>query len=276
MLEEDDLVRFFAQRRGRGVRFEADLHPLPVALVEVVELVEVPEEPVLQDEAGVARFAGDVGVGGDRRPVFVLEPFEVPGVDAGVAERLAVEVEVVVLAETGDVGRGRRPPQLFQTLARDESFQPDGLVAEHGVDAGRLVLLGGRFAGRVPLFAQHRDRRELLGQLLSGGFGAGGACRGGHQGADGQRGGRGGKRKTRPGLHRGQSTSAGSLRHRYCRPRMPPVFWIGLGIAGFVFLVGVISGARSTTTGVKAGALMGLYLGVMLAFPLLAIGLATS
>lgn len=57
---------------------------------------------------------------------------------------------------------------------------------------------------------------------------------------------------------------------------MPPIFWIGLGIAAFIFLVGVISGARSRDTGVKAGALMGLYLGVMLAFPLLAIGLATS
>ncbi len=57
---------------------------------------------------------------------------------------------------------------------------------------------------------------------------------------------------------------------------MPPVFWIGLGIAAFIFLVGVISGARSRDTGVKTGALMGLYLGVMLAFPLLAIGLATS
>ena len=57
---------------------------------------------------------------------------------------------------------------------------------------------------------------------------------------------------------------------------MPPVFWIGLGIAAFIFLVGVVSGARSRSTGVKAGALMGLYLGVMLAFPLLAIGLATS
>jgi hypothetical protein len=57
---------------------------------------------------------------------------------------------------------------------------------------------------------------------------------------------------------------------------MPPVFWIGLGIAGFIFLVGVISGARSRTTSLKAGAAMGLYLGVMLAFPLLAIGLATS
>jgi hypothetical protein len=57
---------------------------------------------------------------------------------------------------------------------------------------------------------------------------------------------------------------------------MPPVFWIGLGIAGFVFLVGVISGARSRTTSLKAGAAMGAYLGVMLAFPLLAIGLSTS
>jgi hypothetical protein len=57
---------------------------------------------------------------------------------------------------------------------------------------------------------------------------------------------------------------------------MPPIFWIGFGIAGFVFLVGAISGARSRTASLGSGALMGLYLGVMLAFPLLAIGLATS
>jgi hypothetical protein len=57
---------------------------------------------------------------------------------------------------------------------------------------------------------------------------------------------------------------------------MPPVFWIGLGIAGFIFLVGVVSGARSRTTSLAAGAATGAYLGVMLAFPLLAIGLATS
>lgn len=57
---------------------------------------------------------------------------------------------------------------------------------------------------------------------------------------------------------------------------MPPVFWIGLGIAGFVFLVGVIGGARSNTTSLGAGAAMGAYLGVMTAFPLLALGLATS
>ena len=63
---------------------------------------------------------------------------------------------------------------------------------------------------------------------------------------------------------------------RYSRRVMPPVFWIGLGIAGFVFLVGVISGARSNTTSVGTGAAIGAYLGVMIAFPLLAIGLSTS
>ncbi|MGV1048107.1 MAG: hypothetical protein ACOYD4_06235 [Solirubrobacterales bacterium] len=57
---------------------------------------------------------------------------------------------------------------------------------------------------------------------------------------------------------------------------MPPVFWIGLGVAGFVFLVGAVSGARSRTTSLATGAAMGAYLGVMIAFPLLAIGLATS
>ncbi|HEX6665539.1 MAG TPA: hypothetical protein VF081_02975 [Solirubrobacterales bacterium] len=57
---------------------------------------------------------------------------------------------------------------------------------------------------------------------------------------------------------------------------MPPVFWIGLGIAAFIFLVGVVAGARSRDTGLRTGAAMGAYLGVMCAFPLLAIGLATS
>jgi len=44
----------------------------------------------------------------------------------------------------------------------------------------------------------------------------------------------------------------------------------------WLMLIGVISGARSRTTGVLTGAAIGAFLGVMLAFPLLAIGLATS
>jgi hypothetical protein len=57
---------------------------------------------------------------------------------------------------------------------------------------------------------------------------------------------------------------------------MPDVFWLGLGIALVFFLIGAISGARSRTATLRSGAAMGAYLGVMAAFPLLAIGLATS
>ena len=150
----------------RRFRFEAELHPLPVALVEVVELVEVPEEPVLQDEPGVVRFAGDVGVDDRRRLAFLDQLLEGPGVDAGVAERLAFEVEVVAVGEAGDVGGGRRLLDVFQPAGLEVVVgEGHGGVAEHGVDAGRLVLLGAGFAGRVLLFAQHRDRRVAGGQL---------------------------------------------------------------------------------------------------------------
>jgi hypothetical protein len=57
---------------------------------------------------------------------------------------------------------------------------------------------------------------------------------------------------------------------------MPDVFWIGLVLAASVFLIGVIAGARSRTASLRSGAAMGAYMGFMLAFPLLAIGLATS
>ncbi len=57
---------------------------------------------------------------------------------------------------------------------------------------------------------------------------------------------------------------------------MPDVFWIGLTLAVAIFLIGVISGARSRTTSLRTGAAMGAYMGIMLAFPLLALGLANS
>jgi hypothetical protein len=57
---------------------------------------------------------------------------------------------------------------------------------------------------------------------------------------------------------------------------MPDVFWIGLVLAAAIFLIGVLAAARSRTTSLLTGAAVGAYLGVMLAFPLLAIGLATS
>ena len=57
---------------------------------------------------------------------------------------------------------------------------------------------------------------------------------------------------------------------------MPDVFWVGLVLAAVIFLIGVFGGMRSRTTSVRTGAAIGAYMGVMLAFPLLAIGLATS
>ena len=57
---------------------------------------------------------------------------------------------------------------------------------------------------------------------------------------------------------------------------MPPIFWIGIGLAACIFFVGAVSGARSRTASLKSGAMIGLYMGVMLAFPLIGIGLATS
>jgi len=57
---------------------------------------------------------------------------------------------------------------------------------------------------------------------------------------------------------------------------MPPVFWIGLGIAATFFVIGAIAGARSRSSSLGGGAAIGAYLGIMSAFPLLAIGLSTS
>jgi hypothetical protein len=57
---------------------------------------------------------------------------------------------------------------------------------------------------------------------------------------------------------------------------MPPLFWIGLGIAAFCTLVGFVSGARSASTATATGLAIGAFIGMMAGFPLLAIGLSTS
>jgi hypothetical protein len=57
---------------------------------------------------------------------------------------------------------------------------------------------------------------------------------------------------------------------------MPSVFWLGFGIAAAFVLIGALAGARSRTTSFGSGVAIGAYLGIMSAFPLLAIGLATA
>jgi hypothetical protein len=57
---------------------------------------------------------------------------------------------------------------------------------------------------------------------------------------------------------------------------MPDVFWIGLGIAAFGVLLGLLAGARSRTTATLTGVAIGAFLGTLAAFPLLALGLSTA
>ena len=57
---------------------------------------------------------------------------------------------------------------------------------------------------------------------------------------------------------------------------MPSIFWIGAGLAALICVTGALSGARSRTATFGSGAAIGLYVGFMLAFPLIAIGLASS
>ena len=57
---------------------------------------------------------------------------------------------------------------------------------------------------------------------------------------------------------------------------MPSIFWIGVGFAALIAFISTVIGARSRTATFGSGAAMGLMLGFMIAFPLIAIGLASS
>jgi len=57
---------------------------------------------------------------------------------------------------------------------------------------------------------------------------------------------------------------------------MPDIFWLGFGIFLFCVLVGLVAGVKSRTTSTGTALAIAAFLGVMAAFPLLAIGLANS
>jgi len=57
---------------------------------------------------------------------------------------------------------------------------------------------------------------------------------------------------------------------------MPSIFWVGVGLAATICVIGALSGARSQSATFGSGAAMGAMLGFMLAFPLIAIGLSSS
>jgi hypothetical protein len=57
---------------------------------------------------------------------------------------------------------------------------------------------------------------------------------------------------------------------------MPSIFWIGCGLAALICVIGALLGSRSSSASFSSGAAIGLFLGFMFAFPLIAIGLASS
>lgn len=57
---------------------------------------------------------------------------------------------------------------------------------------------------------------------------------------------------------------------------MPDVFWIGLAIAAIGAFIGLVAGVRARTTPARTGLAIGVLLGVLAAFPLLALGLSTA
>ncbi len=107
VLEQDHLPRLRAESLFRGFGIESDLHAFPVAFVQIVELVEVPEEPVLEGDSPLARFPRDVGVDANRDLAGTLQRIEILRVDAGVPERLPFEVDEVLFARSGDIGPRR-------------------------------------------------------------------------------------------------------------------------------------------------------------------------
>ncbi|MBS1676404.1 MAG: hypothetical protein JST08_03375 [Actinobacteria bacterium] len=57
---------------------------------------------------------------------------------------------------------------------------------------------------------------------------------------------------------------------------MPSIFWIGVGFAALICFVSALIGARSSSSSFTSGAAIGAFMGFMLAFPLIAIGLSSS
>jgi hypothetical protein len=57
---------------------------------------------------------------------------------------------------------------------------------------------------------------------------------------------------------------------------MPTIFWIGVGFAALICFISSLMGARSQSSSFLGGMAIGAMSGFMLAFPLIAIGLASS
>jgi hypothetical protein len=174
-----DLDRRLLERLRRRCSVENELDHLPVALVEVVPVVEDVEEPVLQRQLpGVCRIGGHVRV--DRRRASLGQSALPVQVVAAGLERVPGEVEVVGIEPATEALR--RWPYLHE-IGAPGAAKCDRRLAEQHVDVDRYVrqpLTAAPGVGDEP----HDGCVALCERLLLGNVRVGEAC----AGEDGDRG----------------------------------------------------------------------------------------
>jgi hypothetical protein len=172
-----DLDRGTLQRLRGGRRVEDELDHLPVALVQVVPVVEDVEEPVLQRElVGESGLLRDMCVRHRAAPG-CQPPFPIEIRATGI-ERTTGKVEVVVVQARRQILRRR--PDLDEVVAAPRSSQRDRRLAEQQVDVDRQVRLA-RGARRV--LDEPQDGGVALGKCrLLRQVGRGAGC--GHERAE--------------------------------------------------------------------------------------------
>ena len=154
-----DRDRLLCERLAGVFGLEDQLDHLPVALVEVVPVVEDIEQPVLKREhAGVAGIADDVRV--HRRLASLGDPAAPELVGATRLERVAGVVEVVLVepVEVGSYGR-----DLYEIERIPRAAEGDRSLVEEDVDVDRLVGLPG--AALLLLFDEPHHRCVALREL---------------------------------------------------------------------------------------------------------------
>jgi hypothetical protein len=156
-----DLDRLRLERLLGASGVEDELDHLPVALVQVVPVVEGVVEPVLEREpVGVGGLLRDVGV--DGRLGVRGDPARPQLVVAAGVESIPGEVEVVLVETATEVVGGR--PDLDEVVAAPGAAERDGLLVEDRFDVDRPVRLAG--PALLGLLDEADDRRVALGQLL--------------------------------------------------------------------------------------------------------------
>ena len=154
--------RLGGERSVRGADIEDELDELPVALVGVDVVVEVPEEPVLQDQlprpGGVAR---DVGVGDVR--LTGAEALEVLLEAASRVTRVARQIDRGLGPLAHEILRGRTREHRLAIVVEEWDLR----LPEHRLDRHRPVRLAVAVAGPA-LVAHHHDRRVSVREALRG------------------------------------------------------------------------------------------------------------